>query len=200
MKNIISKSRRFLPGTGTTQVVTIIVVALLIGIAVCSYWLRPRGYSADWIVKDLDTLVEIFERIDKQAKIMEFDAQKNAINFLNVGSFKGSQVGPMNLAYPQQWQGPYVTEAPRIQNIDYQVVYTKKGYFITPGDGVQLPNGKIIGKDIRLDENADIEALRHDEKALMYKGKPLALPLYLRTSGMQKLIMENVVDTEEDMI
>jgi len=196
MKHVISKVKESMTG----PVITIIIVALLVGITVFSYWSRPRTYSAEVIVKDLDMLVEIFESIDKKAKIMEFDAQKNTINFLNVGSFKGSQVGPMNLAYPQEWQGPYLIEAPRIQNIDYQVVRTNKGYFITPGDGVQLPNGKIIGKEILLDENADIESLRHDEKALMYKGKPLALPLSLSTSIMQKLMMENVVDTEDDMV
>jgi len=179
-------------------VITIFVIMVLFGITIFNYWYSPRHYSADVIVKDLATLVDIFERIDKRCKILEFDEQKSIINFLNVGSFKGSQIGSMNLSYPTQWQGPYLVEHPKIQNKDYQVVRTSKGYFITPGQGVQLPNGKVIGKDIILDEHADIEKLRHDEKALMYKGNPLALPLPLSTSTMQKLLLEDVSNTEDE--
>ena len=53
-------------------------------------------------------------------------------------------------------------------------MHTKKGYFIVPGTGVRLSNGKVIGKDIVLDEDADIEQMAADDQALRYRGKKLA--------------------------
>ncbi|MDR3550698.1 MAG: hypothetical protein P4L31_04750 [Candidatus Babeliales bacterium] len=182
------------------SMVTIGIVVLLIGLTVLNYWRQPREYEAKLIAKDLTMLADVFARIDKRCRIMEFDGQINTINFLNVKSFNGSEVGPMNLAYPTQWQGPYLTEHPKIQDKDYQIVKTRHGYFITPGNGVTLPNGKVIGKDIILDENADIAAMLNDEKMLKYKDTPLAVSLPLVTSTVQRLIMENVADTEEDMV
>ncbi len=85
----------------------------------------------------------------------------------------------MNLIYPNKWEGPYLEDNPTIQAIEYQVVRTKKGYFITPGDNVRLPNGKIVGKDIKLDEGVDITAMMNDENMLMFKGESLAMTLTL---------------------
>ena len=69
---------------------------------------------------------------------------------------------------------------PSMQSKEYLVIRTKKGYFVTPGEGVKLPNGKVVGVDIKLDEHADIEAMMKDEKLLGYKGKALAAPLVIK--------------------
>ena len=118
-------------------------------------------------------------RIHKTCVIIDFDAQKNPINFLNVEKFTGSEVGPMNLVHPEKWEGPYLKENPTMFHIAYQVVSTKKGYFVTPGDGVTLPNKKVIGKDIILDQKANIDAMMANPQELMYKDRPLAARLEL---------------------
>ncbi|MCX5921970.1 MAG: hypothetical protein NTX86_01450 [Candidatus Dependentiae bacterium] len=184
----------------TKSMVTVVIVGLLAVMLVLNFWYRPVGHTATSINKDLITLVDIFTRIDKRCKILSFDAQKNPINFLNVVTFKGSEVGSMNLAYPTQWEGPYLDKNLTIQNQEYQIVRTTKGYFITPGDGVLLPNDKVVGKDIILDEDADIAALSNDEGALMYDGKALAAPLVLSTNQLQKLLREDIGATGEDMV
>ena len=103
----------------------------------------------------------------------------------------------MNLAYPEKWHGPYLERNPSVQGIEYQVVYTRKGYFITPGQGVKLPNGKIIGKDIILDENADIELMMHDDQALSYRGQPLAAQITI--SGDKKNnFQQNILPEDEE--
>jgi len=198
MESILHTKKKL--GGSRGPVITIAIIVLLLGITIFNYWRQAPEYGTELIVKDLDTLVDIFGRIDKSARIMKFDKQIDSINFLTVGSFKGSEVGSMNLAYPDHWQGPYLESNLRLQGIDYQIVTTKKGCFITPGNGVRLPNGKIMGKDIVLDEHSDIEALRHEEGMLLHKGKPLALPLVLETSAVQKLLMEDLIDTQDDMI
>ncbi len=167
-----------------------IVFAVLLAITGFNFFYQSKSYSTELITQDLKLLQDKFLLIDKQCKIIGFDYQKNPINFLNVGSFEGSEVGPMNLAYPTKWQGPYVEKNPTQQGLEYQIVRTKKGYFITPGDGVMLPNDKTIGKDIVFDENADIEALMKDGGVLQFKGHALAVPLHLQTGVWQKVIQE----------
>lgn len=129
------------------------------------------------IAQDIMTLRDIFHRIHKDCIIIDFDAQKNAINFLNVATFTGSEVGPMNLVHPEKWNGPYLKDNPTIFHTAYQVVSTKKGYFVTPGDGVQLPNKKIVGTDIILDKKSDIGKMMRDPEGLLYKDKQLAARL-----------------------
>lgn len=172
---------------------------LFVAISLFNWRYRSREYDPAFIVKDLRQLQEIFISIDKDCKILGFDYVKNPINFLNVGTFKSSEVGPMNLGYPTNWKGPYVTDNLQVQNIEYQIIKTKKGLFITPGDGVILPNGKIIGKDLILDENSDIETLIHDDQALLYKGHELAAELPLKTTTWQKVMLQNIGHLDEGL-
>src|SRR5258708_4174387 len=138
---------------------TIAVLALLIGLTIFNWRGSFKRDIGEFISQDIAHLVAIFEDINNTAGILSFDHQKNDINFLNIkkNGFVGSEIGSLNLIHPDKWQGPYEKEIPRIEEEDYMVVRSKKGYFVTPGDGVKLPNGKIIGKDIILDEDADIE-------------------------------------------
>jgi hypothetical protein len=142
------------------------------------------------IATDIAQLATIFNRINTTCGIIGFDHQKNPINFLNVTSFVGSEVGPMNLKYPQKWQGPYLPNNPTMQAIEYQIVRTDRGYFITPGDGVKLPNGKIVGKDIILDEHAHIVALMADSQGLMFEEQPLAAPLHLHEIPVPQVMID----------
>jgi hypothetical protein len=148
-------------------------------LAIISVWYKQTTYSADVLITDLANLGRIFTRINSTAQIASFDHQKNWINFLQIkrDGFVGSEVGSMNLVYPDKWEGPYINDNLTFQSKEYQVIRTKQGYFIVPGDGVRLPNNKRVGKDIVLDENADIFALMKDTNGLQYKGSPLAIKI-----------------------
>ena len=156
-------------------ILTVTLVGLFVSMSYFSFKSSSKQLNIAIMSEDINNLKNIFNRIQATCRIIDFDAQKNIINFLNVGNFEGSEVGPMNLAYPDKWEGPYVDDNPTMQTLEYQVVKTKKGYFITPGDGVELPNGKIIGKDIPLTENTDIEQLMKTD--LLMEGKVLAAPI-----------------------
>ncbi len=149
-------------------------------ISVVNLFYRSKVTTGRMIAAEVVQLHDIFQRIHRTCQIIDFDYQKNRINFLNVKSFTGSEVGPMNLVHPNKWEGPYLDDNPTIQGIEYQIVRTKKGYFITPGDKVKLPNNKIVGKDIILDEDADITAMMHNENKMMFERKSLATPLILK--------------------
>ncbi len=157
----------------------VITAAFFVGMTLVNTLYRAKDDAGMMMADAVIELRDTFRRIHKTCVIIDFDNQKNSINFLNVEKFTGSEVGPMNLAHPEKWQGPYLQENPTMQHIAYQVVSTQKGYFITPGDGVKLPNNKIVGKDIVLDKKADIEAMMINPELLMYKDRPLAAALEL---------------------
>jgi len=165
---------------------TVVLVSLFIAMSFFTYKRSSKQLTIDIMVEDIDNLKSIFDRIHATCNIISFDYQKNRINFLNVKEFVGSEVGPMNLAYPDKWEGPYVEDNPTMQTLEYQVVKTRKGYFVTPGDGVELPNGKVIGKDIPLTEDTDIEQLMHTE--LMIDGKALAAPIITDPNRSEELL------------
>lgn len=161
-------------------VLAVTLFCVFVIIAIFNTFVSTRQYEGDIIERDIIRLADALRQVEKDCKIISFEAQKNSINFLNVKSFEGSQVGPLNLKHPDRWKGPYLDHNPSMQSIEYQLVRTKKGYFVAPGDGVKLPNGKVIGKDIRFDENADIDAMIKDEEQLKYKDKVFAAPLIIK--------------------
>lgn len=153
-------------------------------------------HTAEKIAQDVEQLAKIFQEIEKTCGILSFDNTNNPINFLTIkkDGFVGSEVGSMNLAHPEKWNGPYVTKNLHVQAKEYQVVQTYKGYFIAPGQGVMLPNGKRIGTDILLEANSDIPTMMKDPQLLMYEGKPLAAPV-----ATEKVVVDaNLMNALED--
>ncbi|MBI2774577.1 hypothetical protein HYX58_01080 [Candidatus Dependentiae bacterium] len=172
------------------SIVIVAALMLLVLISSITTWYQTESATDIVIVNHISQLSAVFKKINDTAGIMDFDHQKNYIDFLNVKSFSGSEVGSMNLAYPNKWEGPYLKENPTVQEQNYQVVRTKKGFFIIPGDGVKLSNGKIIGKDILIDESADIPAMMADEKMLNFNGKALAAPVPMSKTEKRSAFME----------
>lgn len=188
MKNAFYEPQKGVAWRVIVPVLAIAFFVMLIGFAIFNWRVTSKEYLGDIIAKDVSELASILERIDKECKILSFDYQKNRINFLNVKTFVGSEVGSLNLAYPNKWQGPYLDDNPTYQEKEYLVVKTKYGYFVTPGEGVKLPNGKVIGKDIILDENADIGAMAADDHQLRFDDKPLAVKLNISTAPIDVLL------------
>lgn len=160
-----------------------LIFVVVFGMSFIDTLYRVKDDEGMIIAHDVAQLRDAFHKIHKDCVIIDFDAQKNPINFLNVEKFSGSEVGPMNLVHPEKWQGPYMKDNPTMYHIAYQVVSTKNGYFVTPGDGVKLPNKKVVGTDIVLDKKADIAAMMTNPQAFLYKDKPLAGRLELGSSA-----------------
>ena len=158
---------------------TALFFLFLLGIAIFSVRYKTKQFSGDAMASDIHKLALLFNDIHRDCTILSFDYQKNPINFLTVGSFAGSEVGSMNVAHPENWKGPYLNDNLAMQNKEYQIVHTKKGYFIVPGEGVQLSDGQIIGKDLLLNEDVDIEALSAEGQPLNFQAKKLSAHLKL---------------------
>lgn len=158
------------------------VLALLI-VGAFIFFIRDVRIAQDkTIVEHLDQLTLIFKRIHETAHIVDFEHEQNYIDFLNVKCFSGSSVGSMHLMYPEKWEGPYVESNLEIQGKPYLLLKTRKGYWITPGIGVRLSSGKIIGKDIKINYDTDFEALTAPGQVLSFKNHSLAIPVPVQTN------------------
>lgn len=169
------------------------IIILLVSISCIVFFKEGRSAPDDIMARDVQQLAEIFARIDKACGIIKIEHQRNYIDFLQVRSFVSSQIGSLNLRNPQAWEGPYLNDNLMMQGKFYELVTTKQGYFIAPGDGIKLGNGKVIGKDIMLDEFADIPSmLLRTDKLLSANGKPLAIRIVIGTD-----LQADVVGQEE---
>ncbi|MCL5436921.1 MAG: hypothetical protein M1549_03550 [Candidatus Dependentiae bacterium] len=151
-----------------------VLLALLVGLAVYRFKRDAKLIVSQIIADQVEQLRGVFKRIDASCRIIGFDHERNYIDFLNVESFVGSEVGSMNLTYPSNWEGPYLPENPTVGGKYYVVIATPKGWFIAPDNGVRLANGKTIGKEIKLGRDANFDALMRDPNALAFNGRPLA--------------------------
>lgn len=151
----------------------LLFLALFIFVSI-RFIFQSRKVNDQLIAEHISQLDDIFKKINNSCKIAGFEHQKNHIDFLNVTEFSSSTVGPVNLYHPEKWEGPYLNQNLTIESKEYQIVRTKKGYYILPGDGVALSNGIIIGKNLIITPEIDIEALWHDPNFLLSNGKPLA--------------------------
>ncbi|NDD53380.1 hypothetical protein EBZ39_05820, partial [bacterium] len=129
------------------------------------------------ITDDLALIERALHQIDKTCNILSIRAGLAPIDFLTVERFSGSTIGCLNLAYPRRWKGPYAKTNPSMQGIAYQVVRTKEGYFVVPGDGVSLPNKLVMGKDIVLTYGSAITLMMQPGGRLNVQGHPLAIRL-----------------------
>jgi len=159
--------------TYVMPIVTASLLFILVVIAMYRLYTQIETIANDMIVDHVEELADIFKKIDKECQIIGFEHEKDYIDFLNVTKFTGSEVGSMNLAYPSQWQGPYLKDNLTVQEKPYVVIVAKTGYYIAPADGVVLANGKVIGKDIVLNKDSDFDALVRDPEALLYNNQPM---------------------------
>jgi hypothetical protein len=155
-----------------------------------------RVANDELIAEQVVQLQQIFTRINDRCKITNFRHKKDHLDFLNVISFAGSVVGPMNLLEPQNWEGPYLQENLTIGGIEYEIVGTKTGYYIVPGDGVELSNGQVIGKSLIITPQSNIENMIRDPQALMSNNRPLAAKIPMYETLFEKLRNIDYADVE----
>lgn len=164
-----------------TGISFLIGVGLLALLLVPAYYFlqRNRRVEERAVVSAVQKLATLFSKINQDTHILGFDLEKTPINFLNVRSFAGSTLGSMRMEFPSKWAGPYSQEAPKIQDHYYYVLKNDRGYYIVPGDGVELSKGKVIGRDVVLGPHTSIEELLKSEPELTYQGQPLIVKLAL---------------------
>lgn len=175
------------------------ILLIFLVISTVRYFLKDIHSVTDKIITEhIDILAKIIETIDQKCRIIGFDHQKNYVDFLNVKSFSGSEIGSMNLMYPENWEGPYLETNLTIQEKPYMIVKTKFGYYLTPGEGVRLSNGKVIGEDIKLLESTDMNVLLNDPKALLSGSNNLAIKLDIKLNNdYDEKVFSALVEDEE---
>jgi len=162
------------------QIGSAMALLILLVITVATFLYNAKMATNRIIVKHIDEMSQIFNDINEKCGIMSFEHDANYVDFLTVSSFVGSEIGSMNLRDPKDWQGPYVQDNPTIQTKYYEIIKTKKGYFLVPGNGVKLSSGLVVGEDIIFDEDVDVSALVEDGTLADKSGRPLAFQVPTR--------------------
>jgi hypothetical protein len=168
----------------------ITLVLLTIFFVYRTYKTQP-AFETSVITEDISIIVTALNRIDETCNILSIKNNKNSVDFLNVVKFVGSEVGCLNLAYPENWEGPYVLDNPTIRGKVYEIVKTKQGYFVIPGYGVELPNDLTVGKDFDIDLEADIEEMLQSGGPLNYKDFVLGAKLEFEIGDWGKKVSVN---------
>jgi hypothetical protein len=156
-------------------------------ISAITLWHSSRLSFDEAAHDDIVKLQRVFMQIQKDCYIVDFEHTFNHIDFLNVSSFSGEKIGSMELAFPKNWNGPYLKNNLRIQNKLYAILKNKQGYFIVPGYGVRLANGKVIGKTLILDQNSDMKKLMQDDDGLNSKSGILAAQVKIGSRTMKNM-------------
>ncbi|MBI2352647.1 hypothetical protein HYV11_00195 [Candidatus Dependentiae bacterium] len=191
--DVYQKNKKQQQSKMSRKLIVFIAIVVVISSLFISFFIFKKRFSSSSdsiIVQDIKKLQHIFLEIDKDCKIVNFEHVKNYIDFLTVQQFVGSQVGSMSLLHPSRWRGPYVTQTPTVDEQQYLVLKNKNGYYVIPGDGVVLANGKTIGKDIFLNEKTDIEALLRDPNGLRSKAGDLAIKVLIGEKEFLKALTQ----------
>ena len=168
LKNFL---RKFFPVVSSTILGLLIVFFVLRVI-----YTRP-DFIASLIADDIKIISLALEKIDSDCNILKIKHDRDYIDFLTVREFEKSSVGPLNLVYPQRWEGPYLNTNPTMQEKLYEIIKTKDGIYIVPGNGVKLPNGLVVGKDFEISTETKIANLLKKGGPLNYKGYEFAIKI-----------------------
>ncbi len=171
-------------------VFSITLLTLLLLAFVARVFHNKPYFTAILIKTDIKQIVCALNRIDHDCSILKIENKNNYVDFLNVEKFTGSEVGPLNLAYPKNWRGPYISDNPTMQGKPYRIVKTKNGVFVVPGDFVKLPNGLRVGKDFKIDYNSDVAKMIGNGGQLNYKGRVLGAKLEFKIGDWPKPVMK----------
>lgn len=153
------------------------------------------------ISKDIGRIVDSLNRIDQKCNILSIEHERNYVDFLTVTKFVGSEVGCLNLAFPDKWQGPYAQDNPTMRGKLYEIVKTKEGIFVVPGFGVMLPNRLEVGKDFEITFDSSIREMLQEGGPLNYKGQALAAELKFKIGdwGDEELVKKSIVSLNDDI-
>ena len=157
--------------------VSVVTFGLIILMFVLRFLYTRPQIVASLVENDIGIISLAIEKIDSRCSILKIVGNKADIDFLNIKKFSGSVVGPLSLAYPENWEGPYLKSNPTLRGTFYQIVKASDGFFIVPGDGVELPNGVVLGKDLVVTPELFLENHISSGGLLTYKGRSLGKKL-----------------------
>lgn len=166
-KRSFNHFKRFFPIFSVTLLLSLFILFL-----VRSYKEKSLFISSV-ISNDIENIVTALNKIDKSCNILSVKNNSNYIDFLNVKKFVGSEVGCLNLAFPEEWDGPYLYDNPSFEGKMYEIIRLDNQYFVLPGRNVKLPNGLVVGKDFDYNSATRVEEMLEIGGYLNYKGQPL---------------------------
>ena len=136
--------------------------------------MRAPQWQISAVQTDLYRIAAALKQLDNDCSISDMRVGLHPIELLTHQNLPSEHIY-IDLKNSENWDGPYLSGSATIQGKPYQLLKTKRGLFVVPGDGVQLPLAFIIGQDITWHAESDIAALSAPGNVLFYKSGPLTL-------------------------
>lgn len=176
--------KRFFP------ILSTLVLVLFVSVFVLRVFLTRPYVVASIIEDDVKIITLALEKIDADCNILGIKGEVNEIDFLNVKSFSGSTVGSLSLAYPDKWEGPYLSVNPTIQDKFYEIVRVSDGFIVMPGRGVTIPGDKVVGEDFAVRPSTIFDDLVKEGAPLNYEGRIFAAKLTFKIGDWDPWILK----------
>lgn len=172
----MKKDCLFSPQTwfGLISGIVIILITLYAGY---TFFQEKTVHGGSLIQNDIAQIVSILKQIDSSCDILSIRSGRNPIDFLQVEKFASSEIGPLNLAHPNNWAGPYLQDNLTYDERPYDLIATKKGFYVVPGYGARLPNGTIMGHELMLTQRSNIDELIEPGGKLFFDNRAFAQKL-----------------------
>ena len=174
------------------------LLTLMLLVALFKVYYNKPYFTASLINNDIKIVHEALHTIDKKCNILRFNSRRVILDFFTVRTFDGSVIGGVSLAYPKKWQEPVLHNNPIIQQKFYEVVRAQDGFFVVPGEGVELPTGLVMGKDLVIKRQTQVEPMLKPNGKLFFKGIELAKKIQFKIGDWDPVIQINQ-DTIEDI-
>lgn len=174
------------------------VLALMLIISLFKVYYNKPYFTASLIGNDVKIVHDALHSIDKRCNILRFNNRRVILDFFTVSSFDGSVIGGVSLAYPKKWTKAVLHRNPIIQQKFYEVVRAQDGFFVVPGEGVTLPTGLVMGKDVVIKRQTQVGPMIRPDGKLFFKGIKLAKRLQFKIGDWDPVIQLNQ-ETIEDI-
>ena len=172
------------------------LLLLLITFLFKAYYGKPH-FVSNLIKNDLGTINTALKEIDTQCNVIGIKDNGINLDFFTVKKFIGSEVGGLNLAYPNKWSGPYLNNNPTLQQKFYELVKGQDGIFIIPGRGVKLPNELTVGKEFQITNETSVQPMLLPGGNLFFRGTPLAKKITFKIGDWDSMIKAKEETVEE---
>lgn len=151
-------------------------MVMLIGffmLAFASWMVFKRIHKTHSPKEEFLIAANIIRSIDNDCKIIKLIGNNNPVNFFNIKEFSGNTIGSIQIADPLKWHGPYLDYIPSYNDVPLSLVNTASGLYIVPGNGTLLENGKIMGTDIIIDQNTNMDEIIKNYPELLLENKKI---------------------------
>lgn len=154
----------------TSQILGSLFIVVMTAVCTAHFVMYTPLWHTRLIQGDLNQIAHATYLMDHDCGLQELRTGRHPIKLLTQ---KTPPESVIELSHPENWRGPYLHKVLTLQGKPYELLKTKNGLYVVPGNGVKLPSGAVIGDTFSWCANTDMNALSQSGGILFYQSAPL---------------------------